>query len=51
MNAYRSNFKAEEFGQEMLELSEWCAVGTGDIPRDMAKAAYWCKMAESKDNL
>ena len=51
MNAYRSNFPAEGFRQEMLQLSEWCAMGTGDIPRDMAKAAYWREIAESKDNL
>ena len=51
LNAYRSNFPVEEFRQEMLELSGWCATGTGDIPKDAVKATYWHEMAESKDNL
>ena len=51
LNAYRSNFPAEDFKREMLQLSEWCDAGTEDIPRDTVKAAYWRKMAESKDNL
>lgn len=46
LNAYRSNFPAEAFKREMLQLSEWCATGTGDIPEDMAKAAYWREVAE-----
>ena len=51
LNAYRSNFPAEELKREMLQLSEWCDAGTEEIPRDTVKAAYWRKMAESKDNL
>ena len=51
LNAYRSNFPAEELKREMLQLSEWCDAGTEEIPRDTVKAAYWRKMAESKDKL
>ncbi len=48
LNAYRTNFKPEEFYEEMLQLSGWCSVGSRDVPKDAAKSAYWREVGESR---
>ena len=47
LNAYKSNYTAAEFYEEMVKLSGWCSVGTKDVPKDAVKAAYWREIGES----
>ncbi len=47
LNAYRTNFSGDAFSREIMELSEWCAAGSEDVPKDPEKAEYWRKIAEN----
>lgn len=47
LNAYKTNFTLAEFYEEMLKLSGWCSTGSGYVPKDAAKAAYWREIGES----
>lgn len=46
LNAYRENLSHDEFSAIMRQLSEWCKIGTEDIPKDAIKSEYWLKIAE-----
>ena len=47
LNAYRKNLSRAGFFEQMNLLGGYCAIGTEDIPRDAAKAAYWRRVAEA----
>lgn len=46
LNAYKSNVTTGEFFDTMMQLSAWCSVGSEDVPKDAAKAAFWREIAE-----
>lgn len=48
LNAYKTNFTPTEFYEEMMRLSGWCSVGNKDVPKDVAKAAYWREIGEKR---
>lgn len=48
LNAYKTNLTPVEFCEEMMRLSDWCGIGSEDVPKDTAKAAYWRKIGESR---
>ena len=48
LNAYKTNFTPTEFYEEMMRLSAWCSVGNKDVPKDVAKAAYWREIGEKR---
>ena len=46
LNAYRIKLSSAEFYEQIMILSGWCSIGSGDIPKDANKAAYWRKISE-----
>ena len=46
LNAYKTNFSPAEFFEEMMKLSGWCSIGSEDVPKNAAKAAYWREIGE-----
>ena len=46
LNAYRIKLSSAEFYEHIMILSGWCSIGSGDIPKDANKAAYWRKISE-----
>lgn len=48
LNAYKTNFSATDFYEEMMRLSGWCSTGNADVPKDAVKAAYWREVGESR---
>ena len=48
LNAYKTNLTTTEFYEQMMMLSGWCSVGSGDVPKDAAKAEYWREIGEKR---
>ena len=48
LGAYRQSLSADELRQMLLTLSDWCEVGTPDVPADPAKAARWRQYAQEQ---
>ncbi len=46
LNTFKSRISATEFYDEMMKLSGLCSVGSKDVPKDAAKAAYWREIGE-----
>lgn len=44
--AFKNNFSSEVFYHSIMAISQRCAVGGKDIPKDVEKAVYWKKAAE-----
>lgn len=49
MNAYKENLSPDEFSDTILKLSEWCRLGSKDVPRDVVKATYWRKVNNNRE--
>ena len=47
LNAYRTNFTPSEFYEAMMDLVGWCSIGSREVPKDAAKAAFWREIGES----
>lgn len=47
LDAYRQGLSAPEFRKMMTVLSDWCEIGTPNVPANPAKAAYWREQALS----
>lgn len=45
-NAFKNDFSSEGFYPSVMAISQRCAVGDKDIPKDVEKAAYWKKAAK-----
>ncbi len=47
LDACKAQLSAKEFYEEIMKLSGWCSVGSKDVPKDAAKAAYWREIGEN----